>query len=375
MMDTRATRFHWLILLAIGVAWVAAGLGSAADPEPVADPRPLAGRTLRVAIAPIVTAVEFSNDKPYGAMIDIWAELARRLGVSTDFVRKPTFMDLMTVVAKGDVDLALGPLAITEDRERTLDLTHPVFHSGLRLVVRQKNDTGFLSAIRSFVSWQLLELVGLVLALAVLSGHLLWWAERSRNSHSFPREYPRGVFEALWWIASTIVTGGCDDKHVDGPLGRLIAFAWMVGGIGLLAAFTSVLTATLTAEQVTGVIHGPRDLAGRTVGCQTASVTAACVAQRGAIVRDYATVRDALEALSLGMVDAVAGENESLMVMIQQIGGDQLKIVGPIFESFDFGIALPNGSPLREPLNTTILRMREDGTLERIREKWLGKHD
>ena len=375
MMDTRATSGRWRILLAVGMAWAAAGLGRAADPEAGADPQPPAGRTLRVAIAPIVTAVEFSDDKPYGAMIDIWAELARRLEVSTDFVREPTFMDLMRVAAKGEVDLALGPLAITEDRERTLDLTHPVFHSGLRLVVRQKNDTGFLSAIRSLLSWQLLELVGLVLALAVLSGHLLWWAERSRNAHSFPAEYPRGVFEALWWIASTIVTGGCDDKHVDGPLGRLIAFAWMVGGIGLLAAFTSVLTATLTAEQVTGVIHGPRDLAGRTVGCQTASVAAICVAQRGAIVRDYPTVRDALEALSLGMVEAVAGENESLMVMIKQLGGDRLKIVGPIFESFDFGIALPNGSPLREPLNTTILRMREDGTLERIREKWLGKHD
>jgi polar amino acid transport system substrate-binding protein len=149
----------------------------------------------------------------------------------------------------------------------------------------------------------------------------------------------------------------------------------MIGGIGLLAAFTSVLTATMTAEQVTGVIHGPRDLAGRTVGCQTASVAATCATQRGGIVREYATVRDALEALSLGMVEAVVGENESLMFMIKQMGGDGLTVVGPIFESFDFGIALPNGSPLREELNTAILRMREDGTRERILEKWLGKHE
>jgi polar amino acid transport system substrate-binding protein len=375
MIDTSATGIRWRTLVAVGVAWAAAGLGSAADPEPGADPRPLAGRTLRVAIAPIVTAVDFSNGKPYGAMIDIWDDLAGRLGVSTEFVPQPTFQELMAIVAKGDVDLALGPLAITEDRERTLDLTHPIFHSGLRLAVRQKTDTGFLAAISSLLSWQLLELAGLVLALALISGHLLWWVERRRNPHSFPRGYPRGVIEALWWIASTIVTGGCDDKHVDGPLGRLIAFAWMVGGIGLIAAFTSVLTATLTAEQVTGVIHGPRDLAGRTVGCLTNSVAVDCVAQRGGIVREYATARDAIEALALGMVEAVAGENESLMFLIKQFGADRLKVVGPIFESLDFGIALPNGSPLREPLNTTILRMREDGTLDRIREKWLGKHD
>jgi polar amino acid transport system substrate-binding protein len=49
--------------------------------------------------------------------------------------------------------------------------------------------------------------------------------------------------------------------------------------------------------------------------------------------------------------------------------------VGPIFDSFDFGFGLPTGSPLREPLNAAILQMREDGTLERILEDWLGKHE
>jgi hypothetical protein len=109
------------------------------------------------------------------------------------------------------------------------------------------------------VSWQLLQLLGGVLVLALVSGHLLWWFERGHNPKSFPPEYPRGMLEAMWWIASTIITGGCDDKHVDGPLGRALAFGWMVGGIGLIAAFTSVLTATMTAERVTGMIYGPRD--------------------------------------------------------------------------------------------------------------------
>lgn len=343
--------------------------------EPTAEEKPLAGRRLRVAITPIATAVEYSGDRPVGAMIDVWQELARRLGVTTEFVPKKTFLDLTTVLVDGEADVSLGPMAITEDRERTLDLTHSVFHSGMRIAVRQKNDTGFLAAIRSMLSWQVVALFGLVLAMALVSGHLLWWFERRRNPRSFPPEYPRGVGEALWWIASTIVTGGCDDKHVDGPLGRMIAFAWMIGGIGLLAAFTSVLTATITAEQVTGVIHAPRDLAGRTVGCQTAGVSIVSVRQRGGAPQEYATVRDALEALSLGMVEAVVGESETLMAMVNQMGRDHLKIVGPMFDSYDFGLALPNGSPLREEINTTILRMREDGSLERIRESWLGKHD
>lgn len=84
------------------------------------------------------------------------------------------------------------------------------------------------------------------------TGHLLWWCERRDNPSSFPPHYVNGVVEAMWWIACTIVSGGCDNKYVASRMGRAIGFAWMVGGIVLLATFTSVLTATMTAERVVG---------------------------------------------------------------------------------------------------------------------------
>ena len=75
------------------------------------------------------------------------------------------------------------------------------------------------------------------------------------------------------------------------------------------------------------------------------------------------------------MVDAVVGENHQLMNLISQRARGDLRLVGPIFDAFDFGFGLPTGSPLREPLNAAILQMREDGTLERILQDWLGKHE
>lgn len=343
--------------------------------EPFVEEKPQAGRQLRVAITPISTAVEYRDTKPIGAMIDVWQELARRLDVTTEFVPKKTFVDLMGAVINGEADVSLGPMAITEERERTLDLTHPVFHSGMRIAVRQKTDTGFLTAIRSMLSWQLLALLGLVLAMAIVSGHLLWWFERRRNPRSFPPEYPRGVGEALWWIASTIVTGGCDDKHVDSPRGRVLAFLWMIGGIGLIATFTSLLTATMTAERVAGTIRGPRDLVGRTVSCQRRSPMADTMRQRGAIVMEHDTLHTAADALVLGMVDAVVGENQQMMALVSQGKHPGVMLVGPIFESFDCGLGLPPGSPLRERLNKAILAIREDGSFDRIRDRWLGRHD
>jgi ABC-type amino acid transport substrate-binding protein len=143
----------------------------------------------------------------------------------------------------------------------------------------------------------------------------------------------------------------------------------------LLAAFTSVLTATLTAEQVAGKIHGPKDLTGRTVGCQEAAVTVKEVRRRGGVVREYSKLTEALDALGLGGLDAVVGENQQMMFLLNRSDRQVLKLVGPIFEAFDYGFGLPNGSPLRERLNTAILQMREDGTFERILEQWLGRHD
>lgn len=339
------------------------------------EPTATTPRVLKVAIAPIASAVEWQNDQPTGAMIDIWKEVSRRLGISSEFIRVKTFVELMDLVREGKADVSLGPLAITEEREKMFDLTHPVFHSGMRIAVRQRNESGLVSAVRSMLSWKLLQLIGLAVALGVVSGHLLWWCERGRNPRSFPPDYPRGVGEAIWWIISTIVTGGCDDKHVDGPLGRILALLWMIGGIGLIATFTSVLTATMTAERVTGMIQGPRDLAGRSIGCQEGSVTVQTIRQRGGFPQEYATILDAIDALELGMVDAVVGEAQTLMYVINESGRNEVKLVGPIFDSFDYGLALPTSSPLREELNAVILQLREDGTLTRIQETWLGVHD
>jgi ABC-type amino acid transport substrate-binding protein/ABC-type Na+ efflux pump permease subunit/membrane protease YdiL (CAAX protease family) len=362
-----------IVSLAILPGLLPPAIAGAAEP-PVAVAAGVPGR-VRAAVMPIDSAVEWHGEQPTGVMVDIWSDLARRLGCETEFVRVDAFARLMEAAADGTVDVALGPIAITEERERIIDFTHPVAHSGLRLAVRHREESGFIPALESLISWRLLELLGAVLALALLSGHLLWWFERGHNPESFPPQYPRGVWEAIWWIASTIVAGGCDNKHVASVLGRAIAFAWMVGGIVLLAAFTSVLTATITAERVNGSIHGPKDLPGRTVGCQESAVSVKAVRQRGGLVQEFTTMREALDALSLGMVDVVCGENQQLMQLLSDPAFRQLRLVGPMFESFDYGLGLPSGSRLREPLNTAILRMREDGTLDRIREQWLGRHD
>jgi len=47
-------------------------------------------------------------------------------------------------------------------------------------------------------------------------------------------------------------------------------------------------------------------------------------------------------------------------------------VVGPIFQDESYGIALPTGSPLREPINEALLTLRQDGTYDAICERWFG---
>ena len=334
-----------------------------------------APQRLRVGVVPIEAAVEYGGSQPTGVAIDLWEDLARRLGTATEYVRLDRFDECLPAVAEGRVDVFVGPFAITEERERIVDFTHPVMHSGLRIAIRQRNESGFLAAFGSLLTWDLLALIGLLVGLAVLTGYLLWFFERHDNPEPFPKSYVRGVWEATWWSVSTMVTGGCENKPVSTALGRAIALAWMLGGIVLVASFTSALTATMTAERVAGSIQGPRDLQGRTVACQKAAVSVQAVRQRGGVVEEFDTVADCIEAVALGMAEAAVSENHCLMHVISRSGREGFRLVGGVFESFDFGMAVPSGSPLRERINTTLLQMREDGAIDRILAEWVGKHE
>jgi ABC-type amino acid transport substrate-binding protein len=47
-------------------------------------------------------------------------------------------------------------------------------------------------------------------------------------------------------------------------------------------------------------------------------------------------------------------------------------VVGKIFEPQDYGLALPQGSPLREKINRAILTLLESDEMEQIQKKWFG---
>ena len=346
------------LVLASGGAW-----GSAA-----AD----GAETLRVGVAPVGVTLQIVDGKATGPSVDMWDDMTLRLGVTTEYIIKDSLAEGLEALRRGEADLFLGPVAMTREREAEFDFTHSVFHSGLRIAVPKTDDDPYLAPLLILFTrgaWRLLA--GLIL-LTVLVGHVLWWCERGVNEKSFPRDWRRGVWEGTWWGISTLIASGCDDKHVDTVPGRILATAWMLVGTVLIALFTGSIAATLTAERIGGAIHGPRDMAGRLIATQASGVSGPAIRARGGIPVELRTLDDVFAAADAGEVDAVIAENQTLRHAISRPDRSNYRLVGPVFESFDFGLVLPAGSPLRERLNAVILSMREDGAIDTIIDRWLG---
>jgi glutamine transport system substrate-binding protein len=76
--------------------------------------------------------------------------------------------------------------------------------------------------------------------------------------------------------------------------------------------------------------------------------------------------------LQAGGVDAVFFDSPPLMYYSQNQGKGKVKVVGPLYQGQSYGIAFPQGSDLREKVSITILKFKEDGTYDKLYEKWFG---
>jgi polar amino acid transport system substrate-binding protein len=77
-----------------------------------------------------------------------------------------------------------------------------------------------------------------------------------------------------------------------------------------------------------------------------------------------------VQLLKDGAVDAVVFDSP----VLREIASRDRSVVlaGVRFRPEFYGIALANGSPLRERMDSALLGLREDGTYDRLVERWFG---
>ena len=200
---------------------------------------------------------------------------------------------------------------------------------------------------------------------------MVWWSERRHPRGMIgSRSYFPGIFEACWWAAATLATQA--DQMPRSALGRAIAVLWMFTAVVFVAYFTATVTTALTVQQLQGDIKGPEDLPGKQVATTTGSTSAAYVRQQNVQVSEFAKIEQTYEVLLKGQADAVVFDSPVLLYYAAHEGKGKVSVVGSVFRKESYGIVFPQNSPYRRPVNNALLTLKENGTYQRLYDKWFA---
>jgi polar amino acid transport system substrate-binding protein len=156
-------------------------------------------------------------------------------------------------------------------------------------------------------------------------------------------------------------------------LARIIGLLWMFAGFVFIALYRAQLTATLTVERIYGVINGPGDPPDKRVATIAHSIAADYLKSVNAETQEFETFQEMFQALLDRKVDAVLMPSPPLRHFASHEGGGPVKLVGPEFRRGNIGFVFRLGDPLRRRAGSALLALREDGTYDRLYEKWFGR--
>ncbi len=120
------------------------------------------------------------------------------------------------------------------------------------------------------------------------------------------------------------------------------------------------------------------DLEGMKIGTKIGSTSYDYLTEKfgdTAEITPYPGSADMYMALVGGSVDAVFYDAPNVGYFSQTKGEGRVKVVGPLYEGQQYGIAFPQGSDRVEAVNEALAAMREDGTYDEIHAKWFGKSE
>jgi ABC-type amino acid transport substrate-binding protein len=308
-----------------------------------------------------------------GLSVDLWDEVASRMGVEFELKEYSSVALLLEAVARGEVDVT--PAAgVSADREKHLDFSNPFCRSGHAIAVPVENAGNRWTALTDrFVLINFLKIVGLLILVWFIAGTTVWLFENQRNSEMFGGDLVKGIGHAVWWAAVTMTTVGYGDKTPKTLGGRAVAITWMFSSIALISMFTATVTTSLTVGELRGKVRGPQDLHTVRVGSLTQSGTLKNLVDRGIFVLPFADERKGLKAIVEDEIDAFVYNEAILKHLVRTEFSGRIKVLAETFGHYYISMAMPPDSPLREPLNRALLKVTAADGWSELMHRYLGK--
>ena len=310
------------------------------------------------------------NGTDVGFSVDLWKAVMKDMRRNTEFVRAKQFSEMLNMVEDGTVDAAIANISITARRESRFDFSQPIFESGLQIMIHSDKTNG-TSIWQALFSKDLFLAIGLSFLFLFAGGMLMWRFERNHQDY-FAMSARKAMFPAFWWALNLVVNGGFEERVPRSVFGRMFGVLLVVSSLFVVSLVVARVTATLTIAELQSSVGSINDLYNKSVGTTSGSTASGYLDRRDIRHHGYDDLETLLAAFEAKELDAVVFDAPVLAYYANTKGRHTAQMVGPIFLRENYGIILPPNSPLAEPLNQSLLRLREDGTYEQIYRKWFG---
>lgn len=314
-------------------------------------------------------AMQGTDKQWYGLSITLWESLANRLDIQFRY-EEASLADMINGVADGRFDASISAITITHERERLVDFSHPFYTTGYGIAVPRAS-SGWWSMFSQLASMAFFKAIGCLILLLAFVGLCFWLAERRKNQSEF-RPGIQGIGDGFWFSAVTMTTTGYGDMAPRTWAGRMVGLVWMFTALLITSTFTGMIASALTAERLEQLVEGPNDLFGITTGSIQGSAADGWLSSYGLVFTPHESVQAGLDSLKNGDVRSFVYDRPLLHYLIENTYSDAVELVPGTFGREDYGIAIPAGSELREPLNRALLSYLGSSEWAAQQLRWLG---
>ena len=325
---------------------------------------------LKVGVSGEPPFVERAGDKLGGISLTIWREIAGVNNFDYQLVPQANAQANLDALAAGELDVAIGPITITPQRiaQPGFEFTQPYFYAEEAVLVPRER-ANVLERLRPLFGVAALSSVGLLLVSLFAVGNLIWLAERRSNHSQFPRHYLHGLGNAMWFALVTLTTVGYGDRAPVSKTGRAITAVWMVISLiavssitaGLASAFTLALSRNSRAP-----ITNPAQLRGAVIAVVRGTTSELWADRMGAKSLVSDNLKQAIDLVEQKRAEGVIYDRPALRYFIAQNPKTDLQIAPFDLASQTYGFAVRSGSPLRRPINVTVMSMHQVGEIRNI---------
>lgn len=351
-----------------------------AQPVYSAEPGQNAGQipaVIRVGVIPLDPFVITTGGKPRGISVEIWEEIARSHGWKYEYTFLPAtgYPDFVPELEGNKFDVVIGPVIVTYQRLSDLSFSIPYYISTSNVIAKNEPST-FLFLFVHLIENTFKRPLIILLLIIFLCSFLIWHKEKRNFPDVFPQTFHKGIRYSIWYGFHTLFSNDIFFEIKD-TYARVLTIVMLVCSLAtgsiLAATLTSALTLSHTGRKTD--IDELEDLKGQTVAVIGGTDIDDYLQNLDFSVVEKKSLGEALLALDNEEVVAVIADRLTVKSYLRDKNMSDIRVSDMVIRSNILSFALRKSSPLREPINKSIVNLENSNWIYRMCLHYLDRRD